>query len=548
MGEDFVKQPLLERKYHENCPGCKVDQAKELSEGQVLPFWTFWVFVTAMFVIATVHKLLIECLGEHTAYIVSLSIPLFYGEFNCLLVFTVVIFSLDVYSDFVILLEVVRDFHIAKTEADISSYAGYVGSAFMLGRCLTSVLWGIIADRYGRKPVIVIGIIAVVIFNTLFGLSTSFWMAVTMRFLLGSLNGLLGPVKAYATELFREEHQALGLSTVSAAWGIGLIIGPALGGYLAQPVEKFPHIFPKDSFWDKFPYFLPNFIISAIALVVAIVCIWIPETLHNCNCRDGSIDDAKALENGSSGAVEDKIFQKNENLLLNRPLMSSILVYCFFSLHDIAYQEVFSLWAVSPQSLGGLNFTTDDVGNVLSISGLALIIYQLTIYPFVQKASGPIGSGRISGVGSHLIIISIPLLQSYPFIALLSGLALYIVLSIASILKNILSVTITTGLFLLQNRAVEQHQRGAANGIAMTGMSLFKAIGPATGGAILTWSEKRMNASFLPGKPYTDITASQHILQWKRKSHVLGLTATENLDIIHLQDLRSYGFLYPEYS
>ncbi|XP_047172474.1 protein ZINC INDUCED FACILITATOR-LIKE 1-like, partial [Vigna umbellata] len=45
----------------------------------------------------------------------------------------------------------------------------------------------------------------------------------------------------------------------------------------------------------------------------------------------------------------------------------------------------------------------------------------------------------------------------------------------------------------------EQHQRGTANGIAMTGMSLFKAIGPASGGAILTWSQKRMDSSFLPG-------------------------------------------------
>ncbi|XP_028791873.1 protein ZINC INDUCED FACILITATOR 1-like [Neltuma alba] len=59
--------------------------------------------------------------------------------------------------------------------------------------------------------------------------------------------------------------------------------------------------------------------------------------------------------------------------------------------------------------------------------------------------------------------------------------------------------TIITGLFLLQNRAVEQHQRGAANGIAMTAMSIFKAVGPAGGGAILTWSQKRLNASFLPG-------------------------------------------------
>ncbi|CAJ1977974.1 unnamed protein product [Sphenostylis stenocarpa] len=452
MEEENFKQPLLENKYYEGCPGCQVDQAKESSKGQGVP-------VRNLFIIWTV----------------------------------VLCAALPISSLFPFLYFMVRDFHIAKTEADISSYAGYVGSAFMLGRCLTSALWGFVADIYGRKPVIVIGIIAVVIFNTLFGLSTSFWMAVITRFLQGSLNGLLGPVKAYASELVREEHQALAISTVTAAWGIGLIIGPAVGGYLSQPVEKYPNIFPEDSFWNKFPYFLPNLVISAVAFVVAIGCIWIPETLHNHKCSNESIDNAEALENGGSVEGKDKIIQKNENLLLNWPLMSSVIVYCVFALHDIAYQEVFSLWAVSPERLGGLSFTTDDVGNVLSISGLALIIYQLTVYPYVEKATGPIRIARISGM------VAIPLLQSYPFIALLSGIALYTLLTIASILKNILSVTINTGLFLLQNRAVEQHQRGAANGISMTGMSLFKAIGPATVGALLTWSQKRMDASFLPG-------------------------------------------------
>ncbi|QCD85764.1 MFS transporter [Vigna unguiculata] len=454
MEEENVEQPLLEKKkkkYYKNCPGCKVDESKELSEGH-------FVLFTKLFIV----WMLVLCA------------------------------SLPISSLFPFVYFMVRDFNIAKTEADISSYAGYMGSAFMLGRCLTSLFWGTIADRIGRKPVIVIGITSVVIFNTLFALSTSFWMAVIVRFLLGCLNSLLGPVKAYVTELLREEHQALGLSTVSAAWGVGLIIGPALGGYLSQPVEKYPHIFPKDSFWDKFPYFLPSFVISALAFVVAIGCIWIPETLHNHHGSDESLDDSNGLENGRSGGGNENI-QKNENLFLNWPLMSSIIPYCIFSLHDITCLEVFSLWAVSPQRLGGLNFTTDDVGNVLSISGLALIVYQIAIYPSVEKATGPVSIARISS------ILSIPLLQSYPFIALLSGLALYIVLSIFTILKNVLSITIITGLLLLQNRAVEQHQRGAANGIAMTGMSLFNAIGPATGGTVLTWSQKRMDASFLPG-------------------------------------------------
>jgi MFS family permease len=448
---DHMKEPLLEKKqYYKDCPGCKVEQEKELNQG------------------VSIIKLLI-------IWMVVLSA------------------TLPAASLFPFLYFMVRDFHVAKQEADISYYAGYVGSSFMLGRSLTSVAWGMVSDRYGRKPVIILGVIAVVIFNTLFGLSTNFWMAIITRFLLGSLNGVLGPVKAYATELFREEHQAIGLSTVSAAWGIGLIIGPAIGGYLAQPAEKYPQLFAKDSFWDKFPYFLPCFIISGLALTVAIACIWIPETLHNHSGSNESTDDAEALENGSERVDKEKNVQKNENLFLNWPLMSSIIAYSVFSLHDVAYQEVFSLWAVSPPKLGGLNFSTDDVGNVLSISGLALVIYQIFVYPSVEKACGPIGFARITG------IFSIPLLQSYPFIAMLSGISLYIVISIASMLKNVMSVTITTGLFLIQNRVVEQHQRGAANGISMTAMSFFKAIGPAAGGTILTWSQKRMDASILPG-------------------------------------------------
>ncbi|KAL6219865.1 hypothetical protein ACLB2K_007624 [Fragaria x ananassa] len=58
---------------------------------------------------------------------------------------------------------------------------------------------------------------------------------------------------------------------------------------------------------------------------------------------------------------------------------------------------------------------------------------------------------------------------------------------------------IVAGLFILQNRAVDQRQRGAANGISMTAMSLFKAFGPAGGGAVFSWAQKRLDASILPG-------------------------------------------------
>ncbi|XP_011041314.1 PREDICTED: protein ZINC INDUCED FACILITATOR 1-like isoform X2 [Populus euphratica] len=382
----------------------------------------------------------------------------------------------------------IRDFHIAKREEDIGYYAGYVGSAFMFGRALTSVLWGMIADRYGRKPVIIFGTVSVVIFNTLFGLSTSFWMAISMRFLLGSLCGILGPMRAYASEVCRKEYQALGMSIISTSWGIGLVIGPALGGFLAQPAEKFPNIFSSDCLFGRFPYLLPCLLISIFSVGVLVVCCFLPETIHNHKGNDEECNDSDALV-----ATTFESTSSQKSLLKNWPLISSIIAYCVFQLHDMAYAEIFSLWAVSPRKNGGLSFSTAEVGEVLAFSGFGLLLFQLFIYPVAERNFGPVMVSRLGAV------LTIPLLSSYPFIAFLKGLMLMLLINCASILKNVLSVSITTGLFLLQNRSVTQQQRGAANGISMSAMSLFKAIGPAAGGSLFSWAQKRQSAFFLPG-------------------------------------------------
>lgn len=167
--------PLLEKVYYEGCPGCRVDRKKDSNPG--LPYLEFFY-----------------------VWIVTLCA------------------ALPISSLFPFLYFMIKDLHVAKRDEDIGFYAGFVGSSFMFGRALTSVLWGIVADNYGRKPVIMIGIISMVVFNTLFGLSTSIWMAISTRFLLGSLNGLLGPIKAYSSEVCRREHQAMGLSLHSMGY------------------------------------------------------------------------------------------------------------------------------------------------------------------------------------------------------------------------------------------------------------------------------------------------------------------------------------------
>ncbi|GAA0161455.1 secondary carrier transporter [Lithospermum erythrorhizon] len=459
MASMEYQESLLKKKhYHENCPGCIVEEKKALQRGlPIKELVTIWIIVLS------------------TALPISSLFPFLYF--------------------------MVRDLGIAEREEDIGYYAGYIGSAYMFGRAITSAFWGIVSDRYGRKPIIIIGTITVVVFNTLFGLSVNFWMAITTRFLLGFLNGLLGPIKAYASEIFPAEYEGLALTSITTAWGIGLIIGPAIGGFLAQPADKYPALFSADSLFGRFPYFLPSLIISLFALVVTIVSFKLPETLHNHKEEITSVDDVyKSLESPRQ-VSEDKLVETEEiqkptskwSMLKNWPLMSSILVYCIFSLHDMAYSEIFSLWAVSPRKFGGLSYTTDNVGEVLAISGLGLLVFQFTLYPLAERTLGPIMVSRICGA------LSIPLLASYPFIATLSGFSLSLALNCASVAKNVLSTSVLTGMCILQNRAVSQDQRGSANGIAMTAMSFFKALGPAGAGTIFSWAQKRQDATFLPG-------------------------------------------------
>ncbi|XP_044394433.1 probable peptide/nitrate transporter At3g43790 isoform X4 [Triticum aestivum] len=416
--------PLLakgRRVCKEGCPGCSLDQTNKTNAG--VPYLNF-----------------------------------FYVWVVCLCA------ALPIQSLFPYLYFMIRDLNIAKQEEDIGFYAGFVGAAYFLGRTTSAVPWGMFADKYGRKPCIMISILSVIVFNTLFGLSTTYWMAIITRGLLGLLCGILGPIKAYASEVCRKEHQALGISLVTSSRSIALIIGPAIGGFLARPAKKYPNLFLEESIFGRFPYFLPCLVISALAAAAGVACIWLPETLHmyhdekmeaidamGAPVTDLNIEDGKAKQFGSDRMASTK------SLLKNRQLMSAITLYCVFSLHDTAYLEIFSLWAVSSRKYHGLSLTSQDVGTVLAISGFGVLVYQLVIYPLLAKYVG--------------------LIKPFRFAA----------------------ATITVACNILQNTAVIQEQRGVANGISVTLMSIFKAVAPAAGGILFSWAQKNITRLFLPG-------------------------------------------------
>ncbi|PUZ63371.1 hypothetical protein GQ55_3G062300 [Panicum hallii var. hallii] len=443
MGEEAPPTPPA--LYVDGCPGCAIERKKEANKG--IPYKEF--FFVAVTTVAS---------------------------------------ALPISSLFPFLYYMIEDLHVAKTEQDIGLYAGFLGASYFVGRFLASLFWGVVADRIGRKPIIIFSVFSVVIFNTLFGLSMKYWMAITTRLILGALNGMLAPIKAYSIEICRPEHHALGLSIVSTAWGIGLVVGPSIGGYLARPAQQYPNMFSDESIFGRFPYLLPCLCISLFAAVVLVSCIWLPETLHKHKNIDHEIEMSSDSRNPQTEEVHG-----DKSLYKNWPLMSSIIAYCVFTLHDTAYSEILSLWTISDRKYGGLSFSSKEVGQLLAVAGAGLIVYQLFIYRPVHKFLGCVNSCRASSA------LTIPILAAYPFMTHLYGYRLGLALYFAAIVKGALGITALTGTSLLQNYAVPQSQRGAANGIAATAMSFFKAIGPAGAGVLFSWAQKRQHAAFFPG-------------------------------------------------
>ncbi|XP_048550829.1 probable peptide/nitrate transporter At3g43790 [Triticum urartu] len=447
--------PLLgkgRRVCREGCPGCRLDEANKANAGvPYLNFFFIWVV----------------CLCA----------------------------AFPIQSLFPYLYFMIQDLKVAKQEQDIGfSSSCDIGNlweekstraTYFLGRTISAVPWGMFADKYGRKPCIVIRILSVIVLNTLFGLSTTYWMAILTRGLLGLLCGILGPIKAYASEVCTKEHQALGISLVTSSRAIALIIGPAIGGFLAQPAKKYPDLFSEESIFGRFPYLLPCLVISVLAAGACIACIWLPETLHMyCDDKIEAIDtmevqvDDSILEDGKTKEYGSERMASTKSLLKNRRLMSAIILYCVFSLHDTAYFEIFSLWAVSSRKYRGLSLRSQDIGTILAISGFGVLVYQLVIYPLLAKYVGLIKPLRSAAV------LSVLLLATYPLMSNLYGMELQVLINIASLLKNMFAATITIACNILQNTSVPQEQRGVANGISVTLMSIFKAVAPAAAGIL----------------------------------------------------------------
>ncbi|KAK5692366.1 hypothetical protein LTR97_010674 [Elasticomyces elasticus] len=167
----------------------------------------------------------------------------------------------------------VLDFNVGDP-ANASFYAGLLISAFALAESLTGMYWGGLSDRLGRKPVLIMGCFGTIASLLIVGFSTSFWMALTGRFIGGALNGNIGVIQTMVGELVTNpKHEPKAYAIMPFIWSVGIIIGPAVGGYFATPAKNFPGTALDIELFRKFPYLLPNLICTAL-MVVSIIAGW----------------------------------------------------------------------------------------------------------------------------------------------------------------------------------------------------------------------------------------------------------------------------------
>lgn len=118
---------------------------------------------------------------------------------------------------------------------------GFLIASFAFAQFLLSPVAGDLSDRYGRKIFIIGGLFVYGVSQILFGLATHVWILFIARFLSGvGAAFIMPPIMAYVADITTVEERGKGMGMIGAAISLGFMIGPGLGGFLANVDLHFP--------------------------------------------------------------------------------------------------------------------------------------------------------------------------------------------------------------------------------------------------------------------------------------------------------------------
>lgn len=124
--------------------------------------------------------------------------------------------------------------------SEATMIGGFIGASYALFQFLMGPLVGNLGDRFGRRPVFLVSLLAFGIDFALMGFATSIIWLFIGRSIAGGLGAIFGPANAAMADMSSEEDRAKSFGLVGAAFGIGFVVGPALGGFLGAYGTRIP--------------------------------------------------------------------------------------------------------------------------------------------------------------------------------------------------------------------------------------------------------------------------------------------------------------------
>ncbi|KAF8551949.1 MFS general substrate transporter [Imleria badia] len=380
--------------------------------------------------------------------------------------------------------QLLADMRIAEPER-VGFYSGLVESAYSLAQVFSVYQWGKISDVVGRRPVVFTGLIGIAATTTAFGLSTTFAGIVASRFFGGLVAGNVAVIHSILAEITDDTNQDLAVPIYSLSWPVGCVIGPLIGGTLANAATRYPQYFAWQVF-EKHPYLPPCIVSAACALIGAgLGYALIKETLPSKRKDVHSGTQASQMETDPDEAEPASVME-----LLSIPAIRALTISGFaLSFLSLAFDVVFTLFCYTPVGAGGLGLDPSTIGNVFASAGTLAVFLRFFAMPYILRrfdyaktynvcmyiwpvafgllpflnvfacAYPPSSSDAVSVSGSSVVII---------WTGLLTLLAL----------SKIGAIPHSLSMLLIKRHAPSQSSLGRSNGLVQFAMCVGRALGP----------------------------------------------------------------------
>lgn len=301
---------------------------------------------------------------------------------------------------------------------------------------------GALSDRYGRRPVLIICLLGSAAGYLIFGIGGALWVLFLGRIIDGLTGGNISTTLAYFADITPKEQRIKYFGLASAAAGIGSIIGPSLGGLLAN-----------------FGYSTPVYFGALITLLnVVYGAIYMPESLS----KDRRLD--------KISLVRLNPFTQFASIFSIKNLKWIFIAIFLLGVPSGSLQALFSQFAKDTFKLGPV-----IIGSVFSILGAVDIISQSLIMPkLLMKLK--VAQIAVLGMVSEII--------AYGFIAA-SGIFSYFPFFIAgTIIFGFGDAIFGPAINGIASNAVSSEEQGRIQGGSQSLQALTRIIGPILGGAL----------------------------------------------------------------